>query len=372
MRLPTPSQSEDRLRQREGDDTAHPGVAGIGLICGLLAGRAALGLVRVGDSLSILAHLPGEKSGSFDGLRPSLALVDELHAIPAEDTWAALQGGMQTRTQPMIIGLTTAGMLMEGPAYERYLDGARVLRGEVEDQRYFPLIFAPDVKDVKGDGWLDPVTWGKACPSMGTAVQPAFYEAKAAEAKRRSARPSCSSWLSILNYWLGTGESWLDPDEVESCARHPDDYPEMTWGGLSSFPCHVGIDLATTLDLTAVAYRFSLGGEGDGARIAVKHRYWAPEARADDNEHYRQWAEDGWLTLCPGTEIDLPSVYAQVKADIERLDVRGVGYDPHQGRLFAQTMIKDFPDLAGEQGHCAVPPNGAMAVICVGAIGGCD
>src|ERR1043166_881048 len=44
------------------------------------------------------------------GLRPYAAFVDEVHVLPDDDLWIAMESGMQKREEPLLVGITTAGV----------------------------------------------------------------------------------------------------------------------------------------------------------------------------------------------------------------------------------------------------------------------
>lgn len=303
-------------------------------------GESRTGKVAVGDTLGQLTHLCRENEGSWDGFRPSLAVCDELHAHPKEDSWQALQGGMQTRPQPLMLGITTAGMKSEGIAYEKRNDLETILKGEAEDDRYFGMVYEPDKEDLDGDGWKHPDVWRKACPSLGESVSVAFYEEAAAEAERRPAK-RVHFFVKHLNTWLSGSEAWIDEPEFESCIMHPSDFKQMKWDELAGRECYIGFDAASVQDLTSVCYLF----EQPNGQFLVRHRNYTSEAQVLANEIYAKWVDDGWLTKCGNRVIDLDDVLAQLKKDLETYKVLAVGYDPHQGRTIAQALAKMDEDL---------------------------
>ena len=305
----------------------------------ITGGESRTGKVSVGDTLGNLIHLCRENSGSWDGFRPSFAVCDELHAHPKEDSWNALQGGMQTRGQPLILGISTAGLASEGVAWERRKDLQMVLEGKADDERFWGISYEPDRADMDGDGWTHPDVWRKACPSLGEGVKVEAYETACSEAQRRPAKRR-SFFVKMLNYWLAGSEGWVDEEEYDACGRHPRDYPEMTWAQLEGKACYLGVDLASVSDLSSICYLFP---EGDVWR--VKHRNYASGAQIAADEIYQKWRDDGWLEEAGDKVIDLDQVLQRIMEDLERFSVLGIGYDPHQGRILAQQISKADHDL---------------------------
>ena len=143
-----------------------------------------------------------------------------------------------------------------------------------------------------------------------------------------------------LNVWLQSGESWLTPEQLEACERHPGDDPDMRWDSLKGRDVYIGVDLAAVADLTSVAYLFP-----DAKGVRVKHRNFCCEAQLIDNEHFELWANEDWLEVAGDLVIDLEVVRERLEQDTDDFVVLGVGYDPHQGRLMAQTLARRAPDV---------------------------
>lgn len=96
--------------------------------------------------------------GELDGLNPSFALVDEVHAHPDASIIEALASGTAARDNALLLMITTAGRSMDAAGY--------VERRRAEDppDRHFSLIFALD----EGDDWEDWTLWHKPNPNIGT------------------------------------------------------------------------------------------------------------------------------------------------------------------------------------------------------------
>jgi phage terminase large subunit-like protein len=86
---------------------------------------------------------------------------------------------MGARREPLVVTITTASEVIDGP-FAQELDGIkRVLRGELENDRVFGALFMPDVDDKEDD----PNTWAKVQPHMGVTVQADYYEQAWGEAQ---------------------------------------------------------------------------------------------------------------------------------------------------------------------------------------------
>lgn len=101
-------------------------------------------------------------------------------------------------------------------------------------------------------------------------------------------------------------------------------------------PCWIGVDMSTTIDLTAVVAAFP---DGDGGFIVLPHAFCPAaniQARADrDKVPYPRWAEQGFITPTPGKVIDPPSVESYIRGLCDRFDVREINFD----EKFAQSVM---------------------------------
>jgi phage terminase large subunit-like protein len=66
-------------------------------------------------------------------------------------------------------------------------------------------------------------------------------------------------------------------------------------------PCRIGVDLATKVDLAAVALLFE-----DGDRLVAFPRFYVPEAAIEEtrNASYRGWQIEGHIIETPGDVTD--------------------------------------------------------------------
>src|SRR5581483_2230372 len=98
----------------------------------------------------------GRDSDSLDGLNCHAFISDEMHAQKDRGIYDVLDSATGARTQPLGIGITTAGYDESGVAYElrsyvcRILNsvllrhggmGYRVEGDSIDDERFFGLIF---------------------------------------------------------------------------------------------------------------------------------------------------------------------------------------------------------------------------------------
>jgi phage terminase large subunit-like protein len=103
-----------------------------------------------------------------EGLNPTLVLFDEVHVQPNRELWDVMALAMGARPEPMLIGITTAGVRFDSTGadslcYGLYEYGKRVCQGEVADSSFFMSWW--ESTDPTADH-RDPDTWRQANPGL--------------------------------------------------------------------------------------------------------------------------------------------------------------------------------------------------------------
>jgi phage terminase large subunit-like protein len=112
----------------------------------------------------------------------------------------------------------------------------------------------------------------------------------------------------------------------------------------------IAVDLSKRIDLTAVGIAIEM----DHGQFALHVQSFAPaegiRRRADnDTAPYVQWAEQGYLTACPGDIVDLGMVEDYVRGLCERFDVQEICFDKWSARATMESLeaeglpVAEFP-----------------------------
>jgi phage terminase large subunit-like protein len=291
----------------------------------------------------------GRDSDSIDGLNTHCFISDELHAQKDRGLYDVLDSSTGARSQPLGIGITTAGDDETGVCFEqrgylvRILNrtllahdgmGYKVHGGEHQDDRYFGVIYTLDkgyADDRPDDDWGDEQFWGKANPNLGISVYVDDMRAKAEKA-RVSVMSQPEFRKKHCNEWLTTASPWMDLAKWDKCADAP---PVEDFAGR---PCHEGLDAAFKTDIFAKMKVF----ERDGHYYAYGE-YWVPVAVAEHKENAEIWSfvEQKLINAVPGAVVEIEPVRDSIKRDRELFDLREVGYDPAMLTQFATEMLND-------------------------------
>lgn len=275
-------------------------------------------------------------SDSQDGAIVSAAILDELHRWKMTDSlWSILRYGGDTRKQPMLICITTAGA-SQGKStlcWGEHEYVQRILDGMVDDDEVTGFIFSLDPKD----NWKDEACWVKANPSLG-AILP--ITALRNQLKEALGKPTALGEYKRyrLNIWTDEAadpaieiEKW-DACCVEDISNHPD--PKRLRAelieSLKGRVCFGGVDLAPRIDTSALVLVFPPTKPGE--KWSVLEYFWCPgdnvaERVKRDKVPYDTWAENGFITLTPGNLTDVRYIADEITAISKRFDLKEVAYD---------------------------------------------
>jgi phage terminase large subunit-like protein len=318
---------------------------------------------------------------SLDGLDTHFATLDELHAHPTREVHDLIDDSIGARSQPLVLIITTAGFNQEGVCYETRGYVAQILRGVIQDDSVFGIIFTLDMKkdwadlkerkigeknpklkkgEVLEDDWTDEENWIKACPGLvGITLKGTRYgiDSKgkpipgymtSLEDIRNKARialqlPSAQNnfLTKRLNIWTQQEIRWIDLAVWDRNNVRPID--EQSLYGRE---CYGGIDLSSVSDLTVWSMLFPDPKNKDFMDVLV--RIWCPKARLYDvrnkyREQYQSWEKQGFLLTTEGDAIDYDFVRSQIVKDNENFRINSISVDrAFQGYEFSINLNKEL------------------------------
>jgi phage terminase large subunit-like protein len=241
----------------------------------------------------IMTPLSSE-AGNLDGLNVSCAVIDELHAHTSNDLHDVLLSAAGTRTQPLILKITTAGSRVDGICHDQYDYSCKILDRVIADDSFLAWIAEAD----KETPWDSPEAYRQANPNIGVSVQEDYLESMRQKAIVQDGYRTAYKRYH-LDQWVTHGvESWLSPEAWAKCGGG-----DWTLKEMEGQPCFAAFDLSQVNDLTAFSIVWP------GARIRTATWYWLPgddlpERMRRDRAPYDIWVEDGWLELTPGPAVD--------------------------------------------------------------------
>lgn len=293
--------------------------------------------IHIVDSASKFEPL-GKDTDSLDGLNVHCAVIDELHAHKSRDMVDILDTATGSRMQPLIFMITTAGYDRNTVCWEMHEYTEKVLGGVVEDDSFFGIVYTLD----EGDDWEDERNWVKANPNLGVSKK---LEDLRRKAKRAKEMPTAlNAFLRLeLNVWTQAETKWISLEHWNACGKAVDA------NGLRGRVCYAGLDLSSTLDITAFVMVFP--PETDEDDYLVLCRFWVPEAAMRerskrDRAPYDVWVRQGHITATPGEVIDYDYVQEQVKGDCDLYDLRELAFDRwNSSQLINNLQKENITDL---------------------------
>jgi phage terminase large subunit-like protein len=298
--------------------------------------------------VQVLAHkVIHEKSNSFaralsadskslDGLNDILCVMDELHAVSRE-LYDVISSGMSKRRDSLLLCITTAGFDNSGVGYSQSQYAKKVCLGDVPDDQFFAIVYTID----EGDDIFSEDTWKKANPGYGGSVDPVTFAAKAEKAKVTPADlPNFK--VKHLNIWLSEAKAFYDLSKWDECYD-----PTLTYESLAAKKAHIGIDLASKIDLTSffTVCRDRVKNPNTGemeSHYYLWDKTYIPELTASEvnNDIYNDAIAKGFLIATKGEAINYSKIEEDFKALGRHVKVLSGLFDPWNAISFGQNMIE--------------------------------
>lgn len=284
---------------------------------------------------------------SKHGFNASMVIYDELHAAPNRELWDVLTTSMGSRTEPLVIAITTAGYDRHSICWEQHDYAVKVLSGIVQDSTFYPVIYAaPEDAD-----WLDEKVWHQANPALEDFRDLDEMRALAHKAKEIPALQNTFRRL-YLNQWTEQAERWIDMAAWDACQpKGAPDWRELR-ERLKGRPCFAGLDLSSRVDLTALTLVFP----DEEAGWTLLPFFWVPEEGAEkrgrtDRVPYPQWIRDGLLIPTSGNVVDQGFIREDINRLAREYQIRELAFDPwNASKLCLELQGDGFKVLEVRQG----------------------
>lgn len=262
---------------------------------------------------SVLKPLPSE-SKSLDGLNIHFAALDEIHEQKDRNMYDVLRQGMKARTQPLIGCITTSGFRREGLYDSLHEYACNVAIGNITDHRFLPLVYKLD----EVDEWQNPKMWEKSNPGLGTIKS---YVQLADDVERAKNDSSYLPTLLTKDFDMKQSEtsSWLPFEAVVNEAT-------FDMEKVSHSYAIGGCDLSSVYDLTCATL---IVRKPNDLTVYVLQKYFIPQRKIDENlgadtkqVPYKLWAEQGWIEINEGAQVDYSAVTRWFKSMVDEYDIR--------------------------------------------------
>ena len=115
--------------------------------------------------------------------------------------------------------------------------------------------------------------------------------------------------------------------------------------------CHIGIDISSNNDLSAVAFLFYYN-----KKYYAVVEYFVTESHISTNpkkELYKKWAEKGHINICPGELIDYNMIFDKIVEYADKYEIGFIGYDPYKARELI-SMINAVGGCSSSKAHMQI------------------
>lgn len=302
----------------------------------LTAYRADILFSMTNSKLKVLAA----DDSKLDGFNASFGLLDEYHAAKNSKVRDVIKSSMGMRMNPHLCTITTAGFDKTLPCYQLRTVAIEVLNGLKIDDEMFIAIYSLD----NTDDWKDESNWIKCAPNLDVTVTKKYIQGQVQQAINNPA-DEVGVKTKTLNLWCDSSNVWLPEEYIIRCSKPVD------MDRFNGLPCYIGVDLAATSDLTAVAYLVI-----DDGIYYFKTHYYLPESaltEKTDKELYKYWKQLGMLTVTSGNVTDYDYITNDLLKYAEILNIQAVGYDKYNATQWAIDAtskglpLEEYPQTLG-------------------------
>lgn len=276
----------------------------------------------------------------LDGFNASFGLIDEYHSAKNSKIRDVIKSSMGMRQNPHLCTITTAGFDKTLPCYKLRSTAIDILNGLKADDSMFIAIYCLD----EDDDWMNEKNWVKCSPNLDVTVTSKYIREQVQSAINNPSE-EVGVKTKTLNLWCDSVKVWLPETYIIKASKNID------WDSLKDCPCYVGVDLASTSDLTAVSYLVVKDG-----LYYFKTDYYLPESALKekaDRELYKYWKQMGLLNITEGNVTDYDYITNDLMKYSTIVNIQKVGYDKYNSTQWAITAtdlglpLEEYPQTLG-------------------------
>ena len=245
-----------------------------------------------------------DRTKNKEGRNIDWAILDEAHEMRTNTIAKSIEQSQSVKDNPKFFIITTEGFEIDG-----YLDGElkksrAIIKGEddsISASRFLPWLYTQDSEQ---EIFQNPKSWIKSNPTLGIIKKYSYLEEQVDLAKNSKADRIFVLSKDFNMKQIGV-QAWLNLEEYAYDAK----FDIEDFRGAY---CLGHVDLAETTDLCCA--KALLMKPNDKTKYIIT-KYFIPESKLepDNDDHqagakYKEWAQDGYITVCDGNDIDLAEV----------------------------------------------------------------
>ncbi len=274
------------------------------------------------------------ETGTKHGLNVSGLVFDEIHAQPDRKLYDVLtKGSGDAREQPLFFIITTAGMDKNSICYELHAKALDIKAGRKIDSAFYPVVYGL----TEEDDWHNEANWHKANPSLGHTISLERFREAYKAALENPAEENIFKQLR-LNIWTSAVKCWI-PEQIYDQGNFPIDMDE-----LCGRECYGGLDLSSTIDITAFVLVFPPRTEDE--KYVVLPFFWLPKDTLNlrsrrDHVPYDVWEAQDYIRTTEGNVVHYGFIEKFIEELGKKYQIKEIAYD----RWNATQMVQNLADL---------------------------
>lgn len=268
------------------------------------------------------------------GLNVHAVIFDELHSQPNRELFDVMtKGSGDARTQPLFFLITTAGTDRHSVCFEQHQKAEDIILGRKIDPAFYPVIYgASDEED-----WTSERVWYKANPSLGHTIDIEKVRNACLSARDNPAEENIFRQLR-LNQWVKQSTRWMQMEKWDACAFPVDER------GLLGRECYGGLDLSSSIDITAFVLVFP--PREDAEKYLILPYFWISEENMNvrvrrDHVPYDVWEKQGCLMTTEGNVIHYGFIENFIDGLGKKFHIKEIAFD----RWGAVQMVQNLEGL---------------------------
>lgn len=268
-----------------------------------------------------------------DGFNPHLTICDEIASWPAEQgqkQYEVMKSALGARKQPLIISISTAGYMNEGPYDDLMARSTAFLLGNSNEKRLLPIIYQID--DV--GKWNDMEELRKSNPNLGVSVSADYYKEEIAIAEANLSKRA-EFLTKYCNIKQNSTQAWIPYDVVDAVTQE-----EYSLEEFRSSYCVGGIDLSQTTDLTACCVVIERSG-----KLYTFIQFFMPSNKIEELQEregvpYQRYVSMGLIKPSGENYVDYNDCFEWFRMLVEEYEILPlqVGYDRYSAQYLVQQM----------------------------------
>lgn len=265
---------------------------------------------------------------TLDGLNVHFAAIDEIHAHKTSEVIDLLDTAKGSRSQPLIVEITTAGSSRNTICFKHHEFTKKILDGVLINDSWFGVIYSID----ENDDWKDANVWQKANPNLGVSFERDELQKQYEKAVQM---PSfLNTFLRLhMNQWTGSITRWIS-DELWMSAH--EEYNEDDLRGLE---CVAACDLASVGDTNSISVVFRC----EDKKIRTLNYFFIPEETKNkkyelDSIDFPEWVRNGDVIQFNTRSRDEEMIIMKLQEISQKFKLKMIVFDRWQSETIVSKL----------------------------------